>query len=307
MRVAIVGGSGLLGRHIAAELAARGDAVIVLSRDPTRVRKRWVLEVRVARWSPNDPIDLARTLHDLDAVINLAGVAVGPRPWTRGRRKAIVGSRLEATAAIRLAIARIEPDRRPRILLSVSGTDSYTDLDATPATEATPPANGFLARVCLAWEAEAAQVRSLGLRVPILRIGFVLARDAKVLSVYALPFRLGLGGRLGSGRQWMSWIHVDDLVGLVLMSLDDPRIDGVVNAVSPTPARQAEFAGAIAAGLGQRSWLPVPAKLIRLAMGAASTLALGSRRIVPERALALGYRFRWPDLSDAMADVLGTP
>jgi len=306
MKVAIVGGSGLLGRHISAELLGRGDRVLILSRDPGRVRRRLSPDVIVTGWSVADPAGLATILGDVDAVINLAGVPVGPRPWTPGRRRAILRSRLDATGAIVAAIARLGSERRPRVLVSASGTDGYTGLDASPATEASPSSDGFLARVCLAWEAEAGRARELGVRVAILRIGFVLARDATVLRLYALPFRLHLGGPLGDGRQWMSWVHVDDVVALFLFALDDRRVDGIVNAVAPQPARQAEVAAAIGAALHRRSWLPVPAPLIRLAMGGASTLALGSRRIVPQRAAELGYRFRRPELRSAVADALGS-
>ena len=306
MKVAIVGGSGLLGRHISAELLGRGDRVLILSRDPGRVRRRLSPDVIVTGWSVADPAGLATILGDVDAVINLAGVPVGPRPWTPGRRRAILRSRLDATGAIVAAIARLGSERRPRVLVSASGTDGYTGLDASPATEASPSSDGFLARVCLAWEAEAGRARELGVRVAILRIGFVLARDATVLRLYALPFRLHLGGPLGDGRQWMSWVHVDDVVALFLFALDDRRVDGIVNAVAPQPARQAEVAAAIGAALHRRSWLPVPAPLIRLAMGGASTLALGSRRIVPQRPAELGYRFRRPELRSAVADALGS-
>jgi uncharacterized protein (TIGR01777 family) len=306
MKVAIVGGSGLLGRHISAELLGRGDRVLILSRDPGRVRRRLSPDVIVTGWSVADPAGLATILGDVDAVINLAGVPVGPRPWTPGRRRAILRSRLDATGAIVAAIARLGSERRPRVLVSASGTDGYTGLDASPATEASPSSDGFLARVCLAWEAEAGRARELGVRVAILRIGFVLARDATVLRLYALPFRLHLGGPLGDGRQWMSWVHVDDVVALFLFALDDRRVDGIVNAVAPEPARQAVVAAAIGAALHRRSWLPVPAPLIRLAMGGASTLALGSRRIVPQRAAELGYRFRRPELRSAVADALGS-
>ena len=305
MNVAIVGGSGLLGRHLSAALLERGDRVRILSRDPARVRHRLDPGLEVERWSTNDPAGLATILGEVDAVINLAGVPVGPRPWTAGRRRSILRSRREATGTIVAAIDSLPPERRPVVLVNASGTDSYTGLDASPATEASPSSDGFLARVCLAWEAEAGRARELGLRVAILRIGFVLARDATVLRLYALPFRLGLGGPLGNGQQWMSWIHIDDLVGLFLLVLDDSHVDGIVNAVAPEPARQADVAAAIGAALGRRSWLPVSATLIRLAMGESSILALGSRRVVPARALELGYVHRWPVLRTAVAAVLG--
>jgi uncharacterized protein (TIGR01777 family) len=304
LNVAIVGGSGLLGRHIAAALHDRGDRVLILSREPSRVRPRLRSDAVVLPWSAADPAGLATILGQVDAVINLAGVPVGPRPWTGGRRKAILRSRLDATSAIVAAIGSLPSERRPHVLVNASGTDSYTGLDATAATEASPSTDGFLARVCLAWEAEAGRVRPLGVRLAILRIGFVLAGDATVLRLYALPFRLGLGGPLGDGRQWMSWIHIDDLVGLMLLALGDSRIDGIVNAVAPEPARQAEVAAAIGEALGRRPWLPVPGQMIRLAMGEASILALGSRRVVPARAIELGFRHRWPELRAAVSEAL---
>lgn len=307
MKVAIVGGSGFIGRHLASGLLARGDDVLVLSRNPHGAQTRLPHGAVPHLWSPSDPATLALTLSGTDAVVNLAGVRVGPRPWTPGRRRAILESRLGATEAIVQALALLPDGKRPRVLVSASGTDTYTGRDASPADESTAPTDGFLGRVCLAWEAAASRARESGVRVVLVRIGFVLARDAASLGLYALPFRLGLGGPLGDGRQWMSWIHVDDLVRLVQFAIDDERVDGVLNAVSPEPARQAEVATAIGAALGRRSWLRVPAVLIRAAMGGQSVLPLGSRRILPGVALRLGFRFRWTDLEAAMADALGGP
>lgn len=305
MKVALVGGTGLLGRHIAAALRARGDEVLVLGRresrwgacrNPAPGRRSWV---------PGDAADLASSLGGCDAVVNLAGTPVGPRPWTRGRRRAILESRLRATRTIVAALVLLPPPDRPRVLVSASGTDAYTGRDAAPATEASEPSHGFLARVCLAWEAEAERARSSGVRVVVLRVGFVLARDAAALRLYALPFRLGLGGPIGDGRQWMSWIHIDDVARIVCAAIDDDGLDGIVNAVGPEPARQAEIAAAIGRALGRRSWLRVPALIVRTVMRSQSILPLGSRRIVPTRLLERGFSFRWTDLESAMADALG--
>jgi uncharacterized protein (TIGR01777 family) len=303
MKVAIVGGSGMLGRHIAAGLVARGDEVTILTRRPESVRSI-SSAIAVRPWTVADPAGLARTLRGIDAVINLAGVPVGPTPWTPGRRRAIRASRLDTTRAIVVALEILPTDHRPRVLVNASGTDTYTGLDATAATESTPPSDGWLAGICREWEGEAMRARSSDVRVVALRIGFVLASDAASLGIYALPFRLGLGGPLGDGRQWMSWIHVDDLVALVRFVLDEPRAAGIVNAVGPAPARQADVAAAIGAALGRCSWLRVPAWLLRLAMRSQAILPLGSRRIAPARAVELGFRFAWVDLRAAMADVL---
>ena len=189
------------------------------------------------------------------------------------------------------------------MLVSVSGTDGYEGRDQVPATEATPSGHGFLGRLCEEWEAAASEAEPLGVRVVIARIGFVLAPDATAMRLFALPFRFFLGGPLGTGRQWFSWIHVDDVVGLLMLAIDDPRAQGPINAVSPEPVREAEVAAAIGAALHRPSWLSMPAVLIRLVMRESSILALGSRRIVPSRAVELGYRFLWSNLSAAMADV----
>jgi uncharacterized protein (TIGR01777 family) len=303
VRVAIVGGSGLLGRHIAAGLLKRGDDVTVLSRNPVDAQQR-SRSATIRPWRPGDAESLAAELTDCDAVVNLAGVAVGPRPWTAGRRRAILASRISATRTIVEALARLDQTRRPNILVSVSGTDAYTGSDAVEATEETPSTDGFLARVCGAWEAEAARAKAIGVRVAILRIGFVLAPDAAALALYVAPFRVGLGGPVGDGRQWISWIHIDDVVGLTGLALDDPHADGVINAVAPTPAHQAEVARAIGRALHRRSWLRIPAPLVRLVMREQAILPLGSRRVRPQRALGLGYTFRWRELDAAVADAL---
>jgi uncharacterized protein len=304
-RVVIVGGTGKIGRQLARSLLAHGNEVVVLTRDVDRARRHGAIG-ELAAWSVEDPVGLAAALDGADAVVHLAGVAVGPWPWWfPGRRRAIVDSRIQSTRAVVDAIERLRSDRRPRILVSASGTDGYEGQDAVPVTEATPFSGGFLARLCRAWEGEARRAEAFGLRVAIIRTGFVLARGGPALELYALPFRLHLGGPLGSGRQWMSWVHIDDVVGIYRLALADERMVGPINAVAPDAVTEGALAAAIGQTLGRRSWLPVPAPLIRLAMGEAAVLPLGSRRILPARALALGYRHRWTDVGAALQDTLG--
>ena len=307
MNVAIVGGSGLIGRRIARHLLDRGDTVLIVSRRPGTIGGRLPNGVRAVGWTPGDAIALASEIRGIDVVVNLAGVAIGPRPWTPGRRRAILESRIVATRTIVEAMGLLAAAERPRALVSASGTDTYTGQDATPVTEEAPASHDFLADVCVAWEAEAARARDLGVRVAIVRTGFVLAPEAKALALFALPFRLRLGGPIASGRQWMSWVHIDDLVGLYTLAIDDPQIDGILNGVGPAPARQEEVAAAIGVALGRRSWLRVPAWAVRLALQGQAVLPLGSRRVLPVRALELGYRFTWTDLDAAMVDVLARP
>jgi uncharacterized protein (TIGR01777 family) len=255
-------------------------------------------------WTASDPDEAAGLLDGVDAVVNVTGVPVGPRPWTPGRRRAIRESRLGPTATIVEAMRRLSSKRRPTVLVNVSGSDSYQGLDETPATEADARATGFLGDLCRDWEATARAAEASGVRVAIIRNGFVIGRDAKALQLLALPFRLHLGGRMGTGRLWMSWVHVDDVTGIMRMAIVDARASGPINAVSPRPAREAEVAAAVGEALGRRSWLSVPALPVRLVLGEVSVLILGSVRAVPARALELGYSFRWTDLGPAMADVL---
>jgi len=305
MRAVVAGGSGMIGRHLAKALMDDGWTVDILTRDPRRTAQRLPSGARAVAWSPGGRTrDLATVLADAEAVISLAGASIGTRPWTPGRKRAILDSRLEATNALVQAMASLPEDRRPRVLVTAAGTDVYTGRDAEPADESTEPATDFLADVGLRWEAAARAAEPLGVRVAIVRQAFVLASDATVLRLMALPFRLFLGGRIGSGRQWFSWIHVDDLVGIYRLALIDTALTGPINAAAPEPCRQAELAAALGRALHRPSWLPVPAWAIRLALRGQATLILDSRRVAPARAVAAGFRFRHPGLDAALADVL---
>ncbi len=303
-RIVIAGGSGTVGRQVAAALVAGGDEVVVLSRDPDRAASSLPSGAEAVRWSVAATQELSAALADASAVVNLAGIPIGPLPWTPGRKRAIRDSRLRATTALVKSIAGLPPDHRPGVLVNASGTDVYAGRDEAPATESTPPADDFLARVCLVWEAAARAAEPLGVRVVILRQAFVLAPGAPVLRLLALPFRLFLGGPLGSGRQWFSWIHVADLAGLYERAVASPEMTGIYNAASPEPCRNAELAAALGRALGRPSWLRVPGWIIRLGLGEESTLVLDSRRAVPDRATKDGFTLRYPDLEAALRDVL---
>jgi uncharacterized protein (TIGR01777 family) len=305
VKVLVSGGSGLIGRAICQALVAARHEPFVLTRDPRRASRRLPAGVRTVAWNPPELGAWATELADAGAVINLAGESVGRWPWTARRKAALLESRQSATRALVQAIERLPAATRPTVLLSASGTDVYEGRDAEPATEVTPPADTFLSRLCLAWEAEALAAETLGLRVVLMRTSPVMAPDAAVLRVLSLPFRLFVGGRLGSGRHWMSWVDIADVVGLYLWALESDTIDGPLNVAAPDPRRQSEFARVLGAALHRPSWFPTPAWVVRLVLRDQATLALGSRRIWPARALASGYVFQRPRLDDSLGHAFG--
>ena len=310
MRIVIAGGSGLIGRALTASLIRDGIAVDVLSRDPARVGGRLAAGVRAIPWDPSGSSGdqaLSESLAGADAVVNVSGVPVGPLPWTSGRVRAIVASRVGTNRAIVRAIGALEPDRRPSVFVSAAGTEGYTDLDAEPATETTDTSKtpGFLAELGEDWEAAAAEASPLGVRVVMMRTSIVLARGSDLLNLLTLPVKLGFGGRYGDGRQWFSWIHIDDLVAAYRRAIDDAALSGPVNATSPTPCHQAELAAALAKVLHRPNWFRVPAWLLRLVLRGEATLLLGSRRVAPAKLAAAGFEFTYPELDGALHEALG--
>lgn len=312
MKVVIGGGSGLVGRALARSLVDDGHAVTVLSRRTDRRPRGLPDAVTIVGWDEHGVDELAAALDGADAVVNLAGARVAPWPWTRRRKATILGSRRDAVRSLVDAIAALPADRRPSALVVVSGIDAYPEtvevggVDAEPpgTTEAVPTGPGFLADVTRALEAEAERAEGLGVRVARLRMGHVLARDADLVTLLALPVRLFLGGRMGSGRQWLSWVHIDDAVGLFRLAIADDRVSGPLNVVAPNPVRQLQFVRAMARTLRRPSRFPAPAWLVRAVLGEEASLLLGSRRIAPTRALELGYAFRYETLDRAMPTII---
>ena len=297
MKIVIAGGSGLLGTALSSALMTAGHEVVVLTRGRTRTPRG----TRAVVWDPETVGAWLGDVADAGAVINLAGATIGRWPWTSARKRLLRESRLRSTRALVDAFAQLPQERRPTVLLSASGTDVYEGKDETPADEATEPGKSFLARLCLDWEAEALRAETLGVRVVLLRTSSVIARGAPFVGAISLPFRLFLGGPLGGGRQWVSWVDLLDAVGLYILALESGDIRGPLNVAAPDSRRQAAFANSLASALHRPSWLPAPAWIVRLALGDQATLALGSRRIWPAKALCAGYTFQRPRLEDALA------
>jgi uncharacterized protein (TIGR01777 family) len=295
--VALTGATGLIGGHLARALIARGDEVVALVRGDAS----GVGGARDVHWDPAEGPVPAGALDGADAVVNLAGAPIGAKRWSAERKRLIRESRVLTTRAIVDALAG---EGAPGVLVNAGGIDVYGVQD-DPVDESSPPGRGFLADTALAWEREATRAAGLGARVVVIRSGLVLSADADALARMALPVRLFAGGPLGGGRQWYSWIHIDDEVGLILHALDRPEVVGPMNAVSPDPRRQRDFVQVLAQVLGRPAVVPAPAVAVRLAVGEMATLALDGRPVVPRVALDTGYAFRFPALEGALAEIYG--
>jgi len=294
VRVVVTGGTGFLGRALVAALAGRGDEAVVVTRDPSRAELP--PGARGTGWD-----GLATAVDGADAVVNLAGETIAQR-WTAAAKARIVGSR--AQAAERVGAALRAAKSPPAVLVNASAVGFYGNRGDEELTEASPAGSGFLAETTLAWERAAREAVPDGVRLVLLRTGFVLGEDGGGLSKMLIPFRLGLGGPLGSGRQWVPWVHRDDLVALLLAALDDARFEGPVNATAPAPVPMKELAAALGRVLRRPAFAPAPAFAIRAAMGEMAALVLDGQRALPEKALALGFSFRFPDLEPALRDLL---
>jgi uncharacterized protein len=308
MRVVIGGGSGFLGRRLTASFLDSGDEVAVLARNPGRAGRKLDPRVVVCRWNPpNVDEEVVAALRGADAVVNLAGASIGGRPWTPGRKRAILRSRLDATAAIVDAIGRLPAADRPKVLVNASGIDVYGDRPDGEMTEESPPGDSFLAGVVVAWERAAATAQAHGLRVVTARTALIVAPEAPAWRLILLPFRLFAGGRLGSGRQRFTWIHVDDAVALYRLAIRDASIAGPLNMVAPEVPTQRELARAIGIAMHRPSSIPVPAVVLRLVLWGQADIVLHGRVAVAAKALAAGYAFRYPTLESALRDVIGPP
>lgn len=300
MRIVLSGASGLIGGAVGRSLAADGHEVIALTRSPRADdHARWVV------WDGRTVGDWATEVDGADAVIHLAGESLAGGRWTASRQARIRNSRVQSTAAIVAAIERA--DRRPKVLISGSAVGFYGACGDDPVTEADGPGRDFLAQVCLEWESAARLAAAYGVRLVLLRTGIVLSPHGGALAAMLPVFRLGLGGRLGSGRQGFPWIHLDDEVGLIRWALDEAAVDGPLNATAPNPVSNAAFTAALNRALGRPGFLPVPAAALKLTLGQQADMLLTGAFVQPQKALDLGYRFRFPTLDEALADVLGKP
>ncbi|WP_313296438.1 TIGR01777 family oxidoreductase [Pseudomonas sp.] len=297
MHILLTGGTGLIGQHLCRYWLAKGHRLTVWSRRPEQVPQLCGSAVRgIAQLHELDADD------PLDAVVNLAGAPIADRPWTASRRSQLWASRISLTEQLLAWLGSRE--QRPEVLISGSAVGWYGDGGERELTEASPPVReDFASRLCIAWEETAHRAQHLGIRVVLVRTGLVLASDGGFLSRLRLPFKLGLGGPLGHGRQWMPWIHVDDHIALIDFLMQHKAASGPYNACAPEPVRNREFAKQLGRALHRPAVLAVPGLLLKAGLGELSTLLLGGQRALPQRALEAGFTFRFTDLPSALGDL----
>lgn len=300
MKVGITGGTGYLGGHLVRRLLTRGHTPVVFTRDPEAARARVPAGIALQAWNATrEPLSPA-VLSTLDAVVHLAGESVASR-WSAAKKGRIVESRVVGTRQVVEGFQAANP--RPRALLSGSAVGFYGHGGDDEITEDRAAGRGFLAEVGRTWEFEARGAAGPQTRLVLLRTGLPLSPNGGILKAMLPAWRLGLGAILGSGRQWMPWIHLEDWLGLALFALDTETVRGPLNLTAPHPARNAEFTRALARAVGRPAFLRAPEWLLRAGGEQAREMLLASQRVVPARALDAGFAFRFPDLDSALADL----
>jgi uncharacterized protein (TIGR01777 family) len=307
MRVFVTGGTGLVGGRLIERLLGRGDEVLILSRRPEAARAKWGGRGTIVPGDPTERGDWMDAVRNCDAVVNLAGEGIFNQRWSAAVKDKLRTSRLRSTDNVVAALAA-QPrtaSGQPKVLVSASAIGYYGPHGDEELTEESPPGNDFLATLCADWERSARAATAHGVRLAIVRIGVVLERGGGALAKMLTPFKMFVGGPVGSGRQYMSWIHNEDLVGLMLFALDRPDAEGVYNGTAPQPVTNRDFSTALGRVLHRPSFMPAPKFALRIVLGEAANIVAEGQRVVPRRALAQGYSFRFPDVMAALRDLLG--
>lgn len=305
MKVAITGATGFVGSRLVERLQKQGMKVLVLTRNTDRARKLFPTDaypnVEITTYTPTASGSWQNEIANCEGVVNLAGAPISEGRWTNERKQEILNSRKLTTQKIVEAIAN--STTKPKVLVNASAVGYYGTSETTTFNENSPSGSDFLAQVCQVWEAEAQKVTDSGVRLVILRFGIVLGMGG-ALGKMITPFKLFAGGPIGSGEQWFSWIHVDDIVNLILQALTTSEMSGVYNATAPHPVRMAELSSTMGEVMNRPSWLPVPAFAIEAMLGDGAVVVLEGQKALPQRTLSSGFTYEYPNLKPALKEIL---
>ena len=300
-KIVIAGATGFIGNKLTSRLAESQATVVVLTRQPDAIRTPQHPLVSYVRWDGKNQGEWTRSVDGADAVINLSGQSIAGKRWSKRRKHELLSSRTQPTntlvQAIKAAVAR------PPVLINASAVGYYGNVPMEPVTEDNPRGNDFLGKLCGAWEAAAFRAGELGVRVVLLRSGIVLSADGGALQRMLVPFRLFLGGSLGSGDQWFPWIHEDDEVRAILFALETHSISGPLNLAAPEPVTMRDFAKAIGSVLRRPSLFQVPEFVLRAALGEMADIVLTGQKAIPQKLTKAGFEFRFPKLIEAFEDL----
>ncbi|MEA5507699.1 TIGR01777 family oxidoreductase [Halotia wernerae UHCC 0503] len=305
MKIAVTGATGFVGSRLLARLHKEGNRVLVLTRNITYAQKVFPSDtfpnVEVVAYTPTVSGSWQDAIASCDGVVNLAGEPIAEERWTPEHKREILNSRQLGTQKIVEAIANANP--KPTVLVNASAIGYYGTSETATFDESSSSGNDFLAQVCQAWEAEARKVKDAGVRLVILRFGIVLGLGG-ALGKMIMPFKLFAGGPIGSGRQWFSWIHIDDLVNLILQALTKPEIEGVYNATAPNPVHMADLCQTLGQVMHRPSWLPVPAFALEALLGEGAMVVLEGQQVLPKHTLESGFEYQYPNLQPALRQII---
>lgn len=300
MKIAIAGGSGFIGTKLTERLVDQGHTIYILTRNATN--KPAKSNVHYVEWL-HDQVKPEKDLEGISAFINLAGESIGGRRWTSTRKKQILESRIDSTRAAIDLLSKLQ--EKPKVFVNASAIGYYGHSLTESFTEESRPINeNFLADVVSQWEHEAKKASALGMRVAYCRLGIVLDQNEGALKSILLPYRLGLGGTIGSGQQWVSWVHIDDAVGMFQFAIEHPEVEGPLNITAPFPMNMKDFGKTVAAVLNRPHWMPTPSLALKLALGEMSTLVLDGQKVQPEKAEILQYPYAFRSLKPALEHLL---
>jgi uncharacterized protein len=305
MKVAITGATGFVGTRLVQRLHKEGHQIIVLTRNTASARRNFPSQtyanVEIVAYTPSTCGARQDVIAGCDGVVNLAGEPIAETRWTPEQKREILNSRQLGTQKIVEAIAKANP--KPTVLVNASAIGYYGTSETATFDESSASGRDFLAQVCQAWESEAQKVKEFGVRLVILRLGIVLGLGG-ALGKMITPFKLYAGGPIGSGRQWFSWIHIDDLVNLIVQGLTNSQLEGVYNATAPNPVRMNDLSQTMGQVMNRPSWLPVPAFALEALLGDGAIVVLEGQQVLPKRALEAGIKYQYPNLQPALQDIL---